>query len=232
MFSLTPDLISLILKETIPSFQLSCRATQNLGFGFLYYGLVRTVRPKFTVVIGSKAGFTPVLAALAVKDNEGTGIASIDCESTELVDPGKPGLVHFIDPSLSIFRNDPGNWYGHGLWDQSEDVLRRWQQFSVEHYIRHFKLKSCEYLEQFPPQIPIDLLIVDGDHSYGGIMFDLTKFYPYLSDSALALAHDVDPRCKESRGFQVLNDLPAHMYELMRIPIFPGLGLLRKKAAA
>lgn len=37
----------------------------NLGFGFIYYALVRALRPKHVVVIGSGYGFSVVAHAAA-----------------------------------------------------------------------------------------------------------------------------------------------------------------------
>jgi predicted O-methyltransferase YrrM len=56
--------------------------TQDLGLGWLYYGLARSLRPSRVVVIGSWRGFVPMLLAQALQDQ------------------GKGGELLFIDPSF------------------------------------------------------------------------------------------------------------------------------------
>src|SRR5258708_36172475 len=57
-------------------------AADNLGFGWIYYALIRNLAPDFAVAIGSCRGFMPFCAARAMKDNGS-------------------GHVIFIDPSYS-----------------------------------------------------------------------------------------------------------------------------------
>lgn len=228
MYSITDDFVDAVLNSTIPSFQLTCKKTKNLGFGGIFYSLTRAIRPRFIVVIGSKAGFAPILFAKGLKDNEGYGIGKIDCEAVDLVHPAQKPQLHFIDPSYSISRGDPNHWYGLGNWDDPEKVTSLWRKFEVDDIVQHFKMTSQEYLKQ-TFNTAIDLLYVDGDHSYEGVTHDLTQFYCHLSSNALVLAHDVDPDLKESRGYQAYNALPEDLYEKIRIPVYPGLAMMRKK---
>lgn len=55
---------------------------QDLGLGWTYYGLARSLRPRLAVVIGSWRGFVPLLIAQAIQDG------------------GYGGRLIFIDPSL------------------------------------------------------------------------------------------------------------------------------------
>jgi hypothetical protein len=65
----------------------------NLGLGWIYYGLARTLRPASVVVIGSWRGFVPLVLGKALADNlEG-------------------GEVTFIDPSWWMDSGRmPGQW--------------------------------------------------------------------------------------------------------------------------
>ena len=63
-FSLDPDLIRSIFRHAKPLGTTRPGRDLNLGFGFLYYGLVRTLRPRHVVVIGSGFGFSVVCLAL------------------------------------------------------------------------------------------------------------------------------------------------------------------------
>lgn len=61
----------------------------DLGLGWLYYGLTRSLRPSRVVVIGSWRGFAPMLMAQALQDAD------------------RDGELIFIDPSLA-----DGQWRG------------------------------------------------------------------------------------------------------------------------
>ena len=126
MFSLTKDLITDLLSNTMPSFQATDLKTNNLGFGFIFYSLVRSVRPMNVVVIGSKAGFSPIMFGLGLRDNEGGEIKKVDCEEVILKHSVTPQL-HFIDPSYSVANEDKNHWYGIGKWDSEEEVYNLWE---------------------------------------------------------------------------------------------------------
>lgn len=55
---------------------------RDLGLGWLYYGLARSLQPSLVVVIGSWRGFVPMLLGQALQDQ------------------GEAGRLIFIDPSL------------------------------------------------------------------------------------------------------------------------------------
>src|SRR5271154_2996950 len=87
-FSLDTAMLEEILQHAKPLGHHEDRGTLNIGFGFLYYGLARTLRPAHTVVIGSGFGFSVVCLALGMNDN-GTGQLS------------------FVDPSYSLLKHGP-----------------------------------------------------------------------------------------------------------------------------
>lgn len=233
MFSLNEGVINKIIDETLPSFQNVEKNKLNLGFGFIFYSIVRALRPAQTVVIGSKAGFSPVMFGLGLKDNEGTGIGKIECYNTSSDKPYDKGRIYFIDPSYSVDRGDSNHWYGIGFWDNQENVEKLWCEYGLEDYIKHFRMTSSEFLKNADCPEYIDLLYIDGDHSYEGIMHDFSEYEPKLKRNAMIIAHDVDPKVpcllKNSGGYEVFNDLPDHTYEKLRLPIFPGLAIIRKK---
>jgi hypothetical protein len=101
MHSLTSSTIHKLLNETLPRFQATSPSDANIGFGFLYYGLVRAVRPKTICVIWSKAGFSVITFALAIKDNAASGIKAVTCWNTELSESG-PGGHFFYRPFVFI----------------------------------------------------------------------------------------------------------------------------------
>jgi hypothetical protein len=228
MHSLDQGFVADLLRKTMPSFQLTSRENQNLGLGYIFYGFARTLRPKKIVVIGSKAGFAPICFAKGLLDNSGTHIARIDPEEVLFRDSSGPGQLDFIDPSYSMSRNDEGHSHGIGYWDSEAETRSLWDTFGLGHIITHYRMRSAEYLDIVRrDQAEIDLLYIDGDHSYAGIRSDMLGFLPYLAADSMVLAHDVDPNCHTARGFEVLESLPAGSYEYVRIPMYPGLAIMR-----
>jgi predicted O-methyltransferase YrrM len=234
-FSLSNEVIDRLLGSTVPSFQLTCRRTRNLGFGHLFYGLTRALRPQTVLVIGSKAGFAPICFALGLKDNEGHGIVGVECEATLLASTeSRSTKLDFVDPSFSIDRADVSHWYGIGQWDDPAAVERKWAEFDVQDIIRHHKTTSQDYVRTLKTGDTIDLMYVDGDHSYEGITHDFEAFHPFLSEKGVVLAHDVDPvfeqEYPEAGGYRAYCEIPDSLYEKTRLPFYPGLAICRKKS--
>ena len=232
MLSLDEKIIKKILRTTLPSYQAVSSQDNNLGFGFLFYGFTRVLRPEKIVVIGSKAGFSVVNFALGLKDNEGTIIEEVDCYDTKLKVAKKSPMVYFIDPSFSAEKGDANHWYGIGFWDDEKKVEQHWKKFGVENHVRHYQMTSQEFLLSTACPHDVDLLYIDGDHSYEGITHDFNEFHKILKKDAMILAHDVDPELKitdpGTGGFDALNDLDRNKFEVFRLPIFPGLAIVRK----
>jgi predicted O-methyltransferase YrrM len=229
--SLNAEMIERLLATTYPSYQATSQRDLNLGFGFLFYGFVRLIRPARILVIGSKAGFSVLSFALGLKDNPGAGIKNVFCYDTELEYPGRLGQVFFVDPSFCAERNDPGHWYGTGFWDDEDRVRKHWEAFGLAEFVTHYKMTSSEFLKS-PDCRDFDLMYIDGDHSRDGILHDFMEYHPRLSENAIVLAHDVDPRLKDmdpaTGGYEALSQLDATKYEVCRLPIFPGLAIARR----
>jgi len=233
VFSLDDSIIKSLIEKTLPSFQVTDLSTLNMGFGYLFYSFARVIRPKNTVVIGSKAGFSPISFALGVKDNQGFGIASIECYKTNLEENNTEAKVFFIDPSYSVARNDDKHYYGIGHWDDKNKVHKQWKKYGVDDVITHYKMTSQDFLNHKKCPKSIDLLYVDGDHSYEGIKHDFNKYYPLLNKDALVIAHDIHPNLAkefpETGGYKVYEEIDLNKYEKFRLPIYPGLAFLRKR---
>jgi predicted O-methyltransferase YrrM len=232
MFSLNKKIIDRILKETVPSFQVTSGENKNLGFGFIFYSFMRTLRPQRVVVIGSKAGFSVVNFALGIKDNENTTIDEVECYNVKLKKGDNDAKVYFIDPSFSVERNDPNHWYGIGFWDDENKVKEHWKKFGVEDFVKHFKMTSQDFLKSKECPAEIDFLYVDGDHSFNGVTHDFNKFYRIMKKDGIIMAHDVDPKLKQidpqTGGYEALSGLDMSKFEVFRLPVFPGLAIVRR----
>ncbi len=113
-FCLNPDLIRAVLVHAKPLGHHEAPETLNLGFGFLYYALARTLRPKHVVVIGSGFGFSVVCLALGLRDNA-------------------KGQLSFVDPSYSVLTDGPFKTVGGtSQWDEPEKVKRHFARFGVD----------------------------------------------------------------------------------------------------
>ncbi len=109
---------------------------QNLGLGWLYYALGRTVRPRRVVCIGSWRGFVPIVFGQALRDN------------------GEGGCVTFIDPSLvDDFWTDPqrtAQWFGSFGLDNVEHHRVTTQQFVETDACRSLGEVGLLFRRRFP----------------------------------------------------------------------------------
>ena len=126
-FSLDPGLLKEILQHAKPLGHNEKPDNLNIGFGFIYYGVVRALQPKHTVVIGSGYGFSVICLALGIKDN---GV----------------GKLSFIDPSYSLLKDGPFKTIG-GMdnWSDPQHVQSHFERFQVAEIVRHFKMRSEEF---------------------------------------------------------------------------------------
>ncbi len=141
-------------------------ADQNLGLGWLYYGLARILRPRCAVVIGSYRGFAPSVIARALLDND------------------EGGEVHFVDPSLA-----------DGFWSEPAAVSRHFTGLGTPN-IRHHRYTTQAFVETdaYAGLDDIGLLMVDGLHTAEQARFDYQAFLPKLSSEAITLFHDSTTR--------------------------------------
>lgn len=134
---------------------------QNLGSGWIYYGLARALRPSTAVVIGSFRGFVPLVLGKALQDN------------------GR-GDVVFIDPSLV-----------DDFWLSPPRVRRHFKNYgitNVRHYC--CTTQEFVTTEGYRSLGEIGLLFVDGYHTEEQAQFDFAAFEPKLRSDALVLFHD------------------------------------------
>ncbi len=87
--------------------------------------------------------------------------------------------------------------------------------------------------------IQIDLLFIDADHSQKSVLNDFKQLFPYVADQGVILLHDGYPKNKEytqpgycGDGYKAIAKLSKERddFELMTIPVHPGLSLCRKRS--
>jgi len=220
-FSLNPELLREIFYHAKPFGHHEDPKNLNLGFGFLYYGLVRTLRPQHILVIGSGYGFSVVCLALGLKDN------------------GK-GQLSFVDPSYSLLKNGPFKTIGGmGFWDEPEKVMGHFRRFGVERIVRHYKKRSDEFFPDYwelglPP---IDLAFIDGSHAYKDVRYDFLQVLARAKKNTYIWLHDTNIYIREllqhagvKKWLNVLRHRPE-LFEVIDFPFDSGVALVRVRQA-
>jgi predicted O-methyltransferase YrrM len=215
--SLNPFLLKDIFSHAKPFGHHEDPKSLNLGFGYIYYGLARTLRPEHTLIIGSGYGFSVVCFALGIKDN------------------GK-GNLSFIDPSYSLLKDGPFKTIGGvGFWNDPEKVKAHFQRFEVEHLVKHYKMRSDEFFPLFESlNLPaIDLAFIDGSHAYKDVKYDFLKVLERSKKNTYILLHDSNIYIREilqhSGVKKWLNSIRMYkeFFEVIDFPFSSGVALVR-----
>lgn len=86
--------------------------------------------------------------------------------------------------------------------------------------------------------LKMDMLFIDADHSKDAVLQDFRDFFPYVAPHGLILLHDSHPGSNEmmdptlcGTAYQAIAELSKanDEYEMMTIPISPGLTICRKR---
>ncbi|MBN1106166.1 MAG: class I SAM-dependent methyltransferase [Deltaproteobacteria bacterium] len=180
-FSLNAELIANILHHARPLGHNEQPENANLGFGFLYYGMVRALRPKHVLVIGSGFGFSVVCLALGLKDNA-------------------KGKLTFVDPSYDVFKEGFFKTLGgRGMWSTPEEVARHFGIFGVQDLVTHYRLRNRDFFPRYESLgLPVvDLAFVDGNHSYENVRFDFMETLMRSRKNTYIFLHDTNIYIRE-----------------------------------
>lgn len=173
--------------------------------------LVRPMRPKVIVEIGTSQGGTLYLFSRLIQP--GGLIISID-------KPGEPSSVRPV--MRAVYRT-----FGQKSKVQVITLDRDSHAASTH---REF--------EQLLAGRPIDVLFIDGDHSYEGVKADFETYRQWVSPQGLIAMHDI-AHADRHRTIQVprfWNELSKRPYEFQSIVAVPGqspgIGVVRGASAA
>lgn len=215
--SLTDEMLEAILEHARPLGHREDRASLNLGFGFVYYGLARALRPDHVLVIGSGFGFSVVCFALGLKDN------------------GR-GALRFVDPSYSVFTDGPFKTVGGtAKWTDPKAVRNHFARFGVSDIVSHYKLTSAAYFADHAARTPhpIDVAFVDGSHAYADVRDDFINVLRHARRNSYILLHDTNIYVREvlghagvKRWLKVVAGRPDD-FELLDFPFASGVALVR-----
>jgi predicted O-methyltransferase YrrM len=179
---------------------------------WLLYGLARSMKPRVCVEIGSARGKSACYLGMALREN---GI----------------GKVYAIDPHTSTDWNDTDSV------DTYEIIRSNVQQFGLGRYVEIVRETSAEAAKRWDR--PIDLLFIDGDHSYDGVRRDWEAFSGFLSEFGVTIFHDTlweiapDPRWYNPKmGVpRFVDDLRKEGYPVMTINQDFGVSIVQRTKA-
>lgn len=178
-------------------------AKADLGYGWIHYGLIRSIKPKRVLCIGSRHGFIPAICAQACKDN-------------------KRGYVDFVDPGYGP--EGKNHWTGVGFW-RTKEGKECFEKFGLGEWISLYIMESTEFAKKFKKR-PYEYIYVDGDHSYKGVSTDYKLFWPRLKIHGFMVFHDVDVKRKLPEGIYGVQKLWAKISENSAVKLpFEGSGL-------
>jgi predicted O-methyltransferase YrrM len=216
-FSLSDTLLKDILHFAKPFGHREDTGSLNLGFGFLYYALVRALRPKHTLVIGSGYGFSVVCFALGIKDN---GV----------------GCLSFVDPSYSLLKDGPlATIGGRGMWAEESSVREHFQRFGVQDLVRHYKMRNDEFFPAYDNLNlpPLDLAFIDGSHAFEDVKYDFNNVLARSRKNTYILLHDTNIYIREllnhSGVKKWVKSIKKHKecLEVVNFPFASGVALVR-----
>ncbi len=216
-FSLTESLLQKILVDAKPLGHNQKTKNLNLGFGFVYYALVRAIRPKHILVIGSGYGFSVVCLALGLKDN---GI----------------GRLTFVDPSYSLVEDGPFKTVGGiNQWSDSEKVNSHFKQFGVNNIVKHYKLRNNQFFPSYKIlKLPkIDIAFIDGEHTYEGIKYDFANTLRFSHKNTYIFLHDTNLYIREMvrhcgvKQWLELLKIQQGLFEVVDFPFDSGVAVVR-----
>jgi len=183
----------------------------NLGLGWLYYALARTLRPSTVVVIGSYRGFVPLVLGKALADNV------------------ENGQVYFIDPSLV-----------DDFWTARNAVAEYFMSLGVSN-IQHFLMTTQQFVatERYRTLGPVGIVFIDGYHSEEQARFDYEAFRDRLTPDGVVLFHDSirvrdskmygPERAYEHRVKCFIDTLKRDgRLQVLDLPVFEGVTLVRR----
>ena len=201
----------------------SLDATQIMsGLGdsaWLLYGLVRSAKPEVVVEIGSARGKSACYLGMALKENGS-------------------GRLYAIDPHTRT------NWNDADSVDTFDSINRNLDRLKLRDFVEIVRANSEDAARDWSR--PIDLIFIDGDHSYEGVKRDWQLFSPFVRQFGGVIFHDTlwdmnpDPRFyRADMGVpRFVEELRGHGYPVITInrdfgvslvqPVVKGVPLGRK----
>ena len=168
--------------EPVPYLWTHGATIEHMGDGLMVYSIIQHMRAKNCVCIGSGGGYIPRIMTQARIDLHKQKIF----EGNGDYNWGDIGATYVVDACNGVG--------GPNDLDNEESFYRK------NFYPRFIKSTSEEaYYDFFVRQdIKIDVLFIDGDHSYEGVKTDFELYSNILSDKGIIIIHDTDENYEET----------------------------------
>lgn len=168
--------------EKLPFLWTHGATKQHLGDGIIVYSLIQHMRYKSCVCIGTGGGYIPRIMTQARIDLHKQGIFSGDPTYSW----GDIGTTYVVDPCNGV-----------GGDSNISDMEGFYQKTFFPRFIKETSEKA--YYDFFVREdIMIDLLFIDGDHSYEGVKKDFDLYSKRLNPNGLIMIHDTDSSYSET----------------------------------
>jgi hypothetical protein len=156
--------------------------TEHMGDGLVVYSLIQHMRAKTCVCIGSGGGFIPRIMTQARIDLHKQGIF----EGNPDINWGDIGVTYIVDACNGI--GGPNDLENEESYYNKQFQPRLIKSTSEDAYYNFFVLQD----------IKIDVLFIDGDHSYEGVKLDFDLYSNIITDKGIIIIHDTDPDYEET----------------------------------
>lgn len=168
--------------ESIPYLWTHGATSEHMGDGLMVYSIIQHMRAKNCVCIGSGAGYIPRIMTQARLDLHKQNIFNGDNSSNW----GDIGATYVVDACNGV--GGPNDL-------EKEDSFYR--TFFNPRFI---KTTSYDAFYDFfiRQDIKIDVLFIDGDHSYEGVKSDFELYSTILSENGIIILHDTDEKYEET----------------------------------
>jgi predicted O-methyltransferase YrrM len=177
----------------------------DLGFGFIYYALVRVLKPAQVVVVGSYRGFSVACTALGLVHN-------------------RRGRLHFIDAAVV-----------DDFWTDPARVRRHFRAMGVGSRVTMHQMTTQRWLQTDTRARRgrpfIDLLLLDGDHTRRGAAFDYRHLGPLVKEGGYICLHDSFVGGHGKTEWEVadfLSSLDLDLYEAVTFEVAQGLTVIKR----
>lgn len=186
-----------------PLFDLHERSPRGVawvGLGTIAYEIVQHFKPKKVVELGSARGFSTFAMGLALRELGGEG------RQLYAVDTWK-GDKHIGNYDEEVYEN----------------FMKSRHELGLDNTIAPMRMTFEEASKKIAP--PIDLLHVDGLHTFKAVSTDFKQYRRHLSPGAIVLFHDVyTPFFPQMRLFWTMI---SRRYPSYLIPYQHGLGVIQ-----
>jgi hypothetical protein len=155
---------------------------EHMGDGLIVYSLIQHMRAKVCVCIGSGGGFIPRIMTQARVDLHKQNIFNGNSDYNW----GDIGTTYLVDACNGV--GGPTDIDEESSFFRSKFYPRLIKSTSADAYYNFFVIQD----------IKIDLLFIDGDHSYEGVKTDFELYSTLLSDNGIIIIHDTDKKYEET----------------------------------